>query len=113
VAHEQDKLVRLYTTGRLDDAQYDAHAAELKGREAAAQRELERLQTSNERIERLKWIKANPILTFLFTGAGETAEAMRRDYYQDLGLRIVADRDRVKMNGSQIMAPTSTSGMKR
>jgi site-specific DNA recombinase len=113
VAHERDKLVRLYTTGRLDDDQYDAHAAELKSREGAAQRELERLQSSNERVERLRWIKSNPILTFLFTGTGETAEGMRRDYYQDLGLRIVADRDRVEMNGSQIVTPTSTSGMKR
>jgi hypothetical protein len=113
VAHERDKLVRLYTTGRLDDDQYDAHAAELKSREVAAQRELERLQSSNERVERLRWIKSNPILTFLFTGTGETAEGMRRDYYQDLGLRIVADRDGVEINGSQIVTPTSTSGMKR
>ena len=105
--------MRLYTTGRLDDAQYDAHAAELKGREEAARRELERLQTSNERIERLRWIKSNPILTFLFTGGGETAEGMRRDYYRDLGLRIVADRDGVKMNGSQNVAPTSASGTER
>ena len=113
VAHEQDKLVRLYTTGRLNDAQYYAHAAELKGREEAAQRELERLQMSNERIERLRWIKSNPILTFLFTGGGETAEGMRRDYYRDLGLRIVADRDGVKMNGSQTVTPTSASGTER
>ena len=113
VAEERDKLVRRYTTGRLDDAQYDTHAAELKSREDAAQRELDRLQTSNERIERLKWIKSNPVLTFLFAGAGETAEGMRRDYYRDLGLRIVADRDGVEMNGSQIVTPTSTSVTKR
>jgi hypothetical protein len=113
VAQERDKLVRLYTTGRLDDTQYDAHATELRSREDAAHRELERLQTSNERVERLRWIKSNSILTFLFTGAGETAEGMRRDYYRDLGLRIVADRDGVEMNGSQIVAPTSTSGMRR
>jgi site-specific DNA recombinase len=113
VAQERDKLVRLYTTGRLNDEQFDVHASELKTREEAAQRELERLQTSNERIERLRWIKSNPILTVLFTGAGETAEAMRRGYYRDLGLRILADRDGVKMNGSQIVAPTSTSGTER
>jgi hypothetical protein len=113
VAQERDKLVRLYTTGRLDDAQYDAHAAELKSREDAAHRELERLQMSNERIERLRWIKSNPILTFLFTGAGKMAEGMRRDYYRDLGLRIVADRDGVEMNGSQIVTPTSTPGTRR
>jgi hypothetical protein len=105
--------VRLYTTGRLGDAQYDTYAAELKSREEAAERELERLQTSNERIERQSWIKSNPILTFPLRGAGETAEGMRRDYYKDLGLRMVADRDGVEINGSQIVAPTSTPGTRR
>ena len=46
--------MRLYTIGRLDDGQRDAHTAELKSHEEAAQRELERLQMINERTEKLR-----------------------------------------------------------
>jgi hypothetical protein len=113
VAEERDKLVRLYTTGGLDDAQYDPHAAELKNRQELAQREVERLQTSNERIKRLKGIESNPLLPFLFAGAGEITEDMRCAYYGVLGLRLVADRDGVPMNGSQIVALPSMSGTKK
>ena len=116
VAHERNKLVRLYTTGRLDDAQYDSHADELKRREEAAHHELERLTSSEERIERLKRIKANPILTWLHEDA--RTEETRRDYYRGMELRVVTgssveDTEIRGMFGSQIVTPTSTSGTKR
>ncbi len=94
VALERDRLVRLYTTGRLDDTQYDTHAAELQSREDTARRQLERLQTTNDRVERLKLMKRNPILRFV----GQTKE-MRRDYYRDIELTVVADRNGVVMRG--------------
>jgi len=108
VGQERDRLVRLYTTGKLDDARYDAFAAELQAREDAAQREIERLQTSGERIERLKLMKRNPILRFV----GQTKE-MRRDYYKELELRVVADRKGVTIRGvfgSQTVTPIQMNG---
>ncbi|MBA3490930.1 MAG: recombinase family protein [Rubrobacteraceae bacterium] len=94
VATERDRLVRLYTTGKIDDARYDAHAAELQQREDAARGELERLQNTGGRIERLRLMKRNPILRVM----GQTKE-MRRDYYKDLELRVTADRKSVVIRG--------------
>jgi hypothetical protein len=94
VWEEWDRLVKLYTTGKINDTRFDTFAAELKAREDTAQREIERLQTSGERIERLKLMKRIPILRFM----GQTKE-MRRDYYRDLELRVVADRNGVVIRG--------------
>ncbi len=108
---ERDRLIRLYTTGKIDDVRYDSHAAELQSREDAARRQLEILHGSNERVERLKLIQKNPILTFVT----QTPE-MRRDYYKELELRVVTDKDGAVIQGifgSQKVAPTSTSGIKR
>lgn len=108
VSQERDRLVRLYTTGKINDAQYDAHATELQTREDAAQGELERLHTSGEQIERLKMMKKNPILRVM----GQTRE-MRRDYYKDIGLTVVADQGGVKIRGvfgSQSIPSIQTKG---
>lgn len=94
VAQERDRLVRLYTTGKIDDTRYDAFAAELQTREDTAKREIVRLQSSGERLERLKLMKRNPILRIM----GQTKE-MRRDYYRDLELRVEADRKGVVIRG--------------
>ena len=48
VARERDRLVRLYTTGRVGDAEYDALAGELEDREAGATAELDRARREAE-----------------------------------------------------------------
>ena len=56
-------------------------------------------------------IQKNPILTFV----AQTPQ-MRRDYYRELELRAVTDKDGVVIQGvfgSQKVAPTSTSETKR
>ena len=94
VSKERDRLVRLYTTGKVDDARYDAHAAELQAREETARGELDRLHNYGTRIERLRLMRRNPILRVM----GQTRE-MRRDYYKDLELRVTAVKNDVVIRG--------------
>ncbi len=108
VAHERDRLIRLYTMGKINDAQYDTHTAELDNREDAAKRRMQTLQESGERIERLKLMKRNPILRVI----GQTRE-MRRDYYRDLNLTVWANRNGVVIEGvfgSQTIPSIQTKG---
>jgi len=107
VAQERTRLVKLYTTGKIDDAQYDIHAAELDSRQAGIERRLEMLENTTDRIEKLKLMQKNPILRFV----GQTTE-QRRDHYDGLELRVITDKDSVEIRGifgCQSVAPTSTS----
>jgi hypothetical protein len=111
VAQERTRLVKLYTTGKIDDAQYDIHAAELDSRQAGIERRLEILENTTERIEKLKLMQKNPILSFV----GQTTD-QRRDYYNGLELRVETDKDSVVVKGifgCQNVAPTSTSVTRR
>ena len=111
MAQERTRLVKLYTTGKIDDAQYDIHAAELDSRQAGFERRLEMLENTTDRIEKLKLLQKNPILRFV----GQTAD-QRRDYYDGLDMRVVTDRDSVEIGGifgCQSIAPTSTSATRR
>jgi hypothetical protein len=111
VAQERTRLVKLYTTGKIDDAQYDIHAAELESRQAGIDRRIEMLENITDRIEKLKLIQKNPILRFV----GQTTE-QRRDHYDGLELRVETDKDSVVVKGifgCQSVAPTSTSEMRR
>ena len=89
----------------------EVQIAELTTRNEAADRRLEMLQSTNERIERLKLMKKNPILRFV-----EQTTEQRRDYYKDLELRVVIYKDEAEIKGifgCQSVTPTSTSGTKR
>ena len=90
------------------------YVAELNQRKEAAERELERLTSGEQRVERLKIIKASPVFQFLYEC--ENGEGIRRDYYRDMELRVVADRDNTEITGvfgSQFVTPTSTSEPRR
>jgi hypothetical protein len=76
----------------------------LDNRRRAAERQMWASQTVSERIKRLRLMQRNPILAFV----GQT-EDMRRDYYRDLELRVVADKEGVEICGvfgSQTVTPT-------
>lgn len=86
----------------------EVHITGLDQRKTAAERRLEALQNSSERVERLRLVRRNPILRFV----GQTRE-QRRDYYNDLELRATSSGGEVKVCGvfgSQNVAPTSTPG---
>lgn len=89
VQSERDKLVRLYTTGRLDDAQYDAYADELNQREEAARLELGRAREAEERAHTLE-ANRRAILeaygTGLQLGLMWFPPHLRRQVYLALGL---------------------------
>jgi hypothetical protein len=111
VAQECTRLVKLYTTGKIDDRQYHIHAAELDSREDAHKRRLEALQNTGDRVAKLRLMQRNPILRFV----GQTTE-QRRDHYDGLELRVVTDKDSVEIRGifgCQSVAPTSTSATRR
>jgi hypothetical protein len=85
----------------------EVHITWLDQRKVAAERRLEALQNSSERVERLRLMQRNPILRFV----GQTQE-QRRDYYNDLELRVITSGGEVKVCGvfgSQNVASTSTS----
>jgi hypothetical protein len=111
VAQERTRLVKPYTTCKIDDAQYDVHAAELDSRQAGIERRLEMMENTTDRIEKLNLMQKNTILRFV----GQTTE-QRRDYYDGLELRVVTDKDSVEIRGifgCQNVAPTLTSVSKR
>jgi hypothetical protein len=111
VAQERTRLVKLYTMGKIDDQQYDFHAAELDSRQAGIERRLGTLENTTARIEKLKLMQNNPILRFV----GQTTD-QRRAYYNGLELRVETDKDSVVVRGifgCQNVAPTSTSGTER
>src|SRR5215217_7350445 len=77
----------------------------------AAQGQIEALQNTSERVEWLRLMQQNPILTIM----GQT-EDMRRGYYNDLELRVEIDKGDVKICGvfgSQYVIHTSMSGKER
>ena len=85
--------------------------ASLDQRKRAAERQVEALQSTTERVERLRLMQRNPILMFV-----SQTEDMRRDYYKDLELTVETDRGDVKICGvfgSQVVAPISTTGTSR
>jgi DNA invertase Pin-like site-specific DNA recombinase len=89
VQSERDKLVRLYTTGRLDDAPYDAYADELDRRERAARLEREKAREAQEHSHNLE-ANRRAILDAYGTGLqlGLTwfPPHLRRQVYLALGL---------------------------
>jgi hypothetical protein len=118
VARQREKYQRMAARDLITLEELEQHVGVLNQQRDAAERELERLTSTEERIERLRWIKSrlrwmksNPILTWLHSE--QNFEGSRRDYYQNLGLRVVADRGGVEVNGSQIVTPTSTSERSR
>jgi hypothetical protein len=69
----------------------EVHVTGLDQRKMAAERRLEALQNSSERIEKLWLMQRNPILWFV----GQTKE-QRRNYYNDLGTKGNHERGRGK-----------------
>jgi hypothetical protein len=70
----------------------------LDARKATVERELEGLNNSGQRVQRLRWlhekVATNPIIAFL---AG--TEDLRRDYYRDLDLKVTTSREDVAISG--------------
>jgi hypothetical protein len=111
VEHRRSKYQEMFVAGVIDMPTLQGHAQELDDRESAIKGEIDSLNTVDERVERLRWIKArmreNPIIALL----AET-EDMRRDHYNDLELRVICSGDDTTIRGvfgSQSLTPTSTS----
>jgi hypothetical protein len=105
VARQRENYQRMAARELISFEELEVHIEDLNLQREAAQSRLEGLQTTGERVERLRKIKANPILAFIT----QTTE-MRRDYYRDLELKVSADRKGVEICGvfgSQNVAPTS------
>jgi site-specific DNA recombinase len=51
---DRDNLIRLFRTGRITEEEYDAHSAEIDQQKAAAERELDRLSSVQDRIQALE-----------------------------------------------------------
>jgi hypothetical protein len=98
VARERDKLVRLYTIGRLDEARYDHFAEGLRGREEGARRELESARGATERARTLESDR-RAILdaygTGLQLGLYWFPPRLRRQVYLALGLVVWVSPDGV------------------
>jgi hypothetical protein len=95
VAAERERLVRLYTTGRLGDAECDAHDAELKDREASTRAELERARGEAARAGALKENRRAVLEAFgagLQLGLFYFPPVLRRQVYGALGPPMVAFR---------------------
>jgi site-specific DNA recombinase len=111
VARQRVKLQQMAARDLITLDELEVHITGLDQRKVAAERRLEALQNSSERVERLRLMQRNPILQFV----GQTQE-QRRDYYNDLELRATTSGGEVKVCGvfgSQNVAPTSTSETKR
>jgi hypothetical protein len=90
----------------------------LDARKATVERELEGLNNSDQRVQRLRWlhekVAANPIIVFL-----ADTEEIRRDHYRDLELKVTTSRKDVAISGvfgeSSLpsVAPTSMSATGR
>jgi site-specific DNA recombinase len=111
VARQRVKIQTMAARDLITLDELEVHLDGLDNRRRAAQEQIEVLQSTSERVERLRLMQRNPILTLM----GQT-EDMRRDYYTDLELRVEVDKGDVNICGvfgSQSIAPTSTSGKER
>lgn len=92
VAKERDRLVRLYTTGRVGEADYDRLAAELDGREASARAELERARMDAERASASEANRREILEAYgtgLQLGLLWFPPHLRRQVYDALGLAVL------------------------
>lgn len=106
VARQRAKFQTMAARDLLTLDELEVHIARLDTRRRAAVRQIGALQTTSERVKRLRLMQQNPILAFV----GQTEE-MRKDYYRDLELRVIADKGGVEICGvfgSQNVAPTWT-----
>ncbi len=114
MARQRERYQRTAARELITFDELENHVAELNQRKETTERQLERLTSGEQRVERLKSIKASPVLQFLYEC--ENGEGMRRDYYRDLELRLIANRDSTEIMGvfgSQFVTPTWTLAMKR
>ncbi len=111
MARQQAKYQQMAARDLITLDELEVHITGLDQRKAAAERRLETLQNSSERVERLRLMQRNPILRLV----GQTRE-QRRDYYNDLELRATTSGGEVTVCGVfglQNGAPTSTSVTRR
>jgi site-specific DNA recombinase len=111
VARQRARFQQMAARELISLDELEVHLADLDNRKAAAHRRLVMLQTTTDQVERLKLIQRNPILTFV----AQTPD-MRRDYYRELELRVMTDKNGAQIKGvfgCQNVAPTSTSGTER
>jgi len=112
VARQQVKFQTMAARDLITLDELEVHLDGLDNRRRAAQGQIETLQNTSERVERLRLMQQNPILTLM----GQT-EDMRRDYYNDLELRVeIIDKGNVKICGvfgSQNVTRTLMSGKAR
>lgn len=104
VARQRVKFQTMPAKDLITLDELEVHLEALDYRRTTAGRQMEASQTVSERIKRLRLMQGNPILAFV----GQT-EDMRRDYYRDLELRVVADKEGVEICGvlgSQTVTPT-------
>jgi site-specific DNA recombinase len=108
VARQRAKYQQMAARDLITLDELEVHITGLDQRKTAAERRLEALQNSGERVERLRLMQRNPILRFV----AQTRE-QRRDYYKDLELRATTSGGEVKVCGvfgSQNVAPTLDVG---
>jgi site-specific DNA recombinase len=110
VAQQRVKFQTMAARDLITLEELEVHLDGLDKRRRAAQGQIETLQNTSERMDKLRQMQRNPILTVM----GQT-EQMRQDYYDDLELRVEIDKGDVKICGvfgSQKVARTSMPGTK-
>ena len=107
------KFQEMFVAGAIKIERLQEESAALDAREAKIREQLQNLNATGERVERLQWLKLrmaeNPVLAFL----AETPE-MRRDYYRDLELEVTCAGEDIEITGVfGSVTPTSTSATRR
>lgn len=88
---EKSRLVNLYARGRLTDAEYDRHAAEIAERRRAAEEGLAEARGSASRLSEMQKARRAILETFgtgLMGGIYWFPPRLRRAVYRLLGLRV-------------------------
>ncbi len=98
VGRKREKYQEMFAADVMSLEELKAKLSGLDARKATVERELEGLNNSGQRVQRLRWlhekVATNPIIAFL---AG--TEEMRRDYYRDLDLKVTTSREDVAISG--------------
>jgi hypothetical protein len=98
VSRKRDKYQEMYAAEVMSLGELKAKLAGLDARKAAVERELEGLNNSGERVQRLRWlhekVATNSIIAFL-----ADTEEMRREHYRDLELKVTTSREDVAISG--------------
>ena len=98
VGRLRERYQEMFAADVMSMEELKAKLSGLDARKATIERELEGLNNSDQRVQRLRWlhekVATNPIIAFL-----ADTEEMRRDYYRDLELKVTTSRKDVAISG--------------